>query len=438
MSLPRFTFTQRARPFLEVGVGDSRIEGQAARWDVQRWDASDALWGGVEPNWQDVTCHTFAISITAGRDRTADRFTVATMTVTAGNLTGWADFTPPTEGDLNTLQLRPGRSVRFGVDHVELGRVVLFRGVIDAIGATYDPDDPDAITLEAIDALGEVGRPYLVDLNSDPSNSGEEVDARLERLLDLAQWPPSKRRIDGSSLPLLPIKTEGQVADLVGITADSAGGSIFGDPEGDVVYRALDWQMWPSTRPPDATIGNVEKGDVCPVRWERPYAREDMANVVHLANTRDPDPDKVQASDLSSWGLYGIETFERTDLTTQDPAVLQALADRYLETRGAATIPRVRAVTLDARTEDNVVDLLAFSSPYVPSRYRCRLTLARGPVFDEEYLLTGISHDIGPEAWTADLSLDLAAPWRMVGTARWEPAIGPNAGRSKWDRVTWS
>jgi len=435
MALPRFTLTDRARPFLEVGIGDSRTQGQAARWDVQRWDTPEAIWSGAEPDWQDVTCEAYTVSIVAGRDRTADRFGVGTMTVTARNLTGWADLQPPDPEDWNTLMLRPGRSVRFGVDHVTAGRLVLFRGYVDAVRPSYDPDDLDTVTLDCIDALGEVGRARLVEA-AEPSHGGEYVTARLGRILDAAQWPPAKRNLAGSSLPLLPVALDGQAADLLGITSDSAGGSVFGSTDGGIRYRAIDWQMWHG--PPDATIGNVGPDDVCPVRWERPFAREDISNLVNLANRREPEPDRVQVTDPASWGLYGVEPFERTDLDTQNVADLQLLADRYLQTRGADTIPRVRSVSLDGRTGDDVVDLLSTTTPFLPSRYRCRLQLLRGLVFDAEYLTTGVRHDIGPEGWETDLTLDVAAPWEMIGSARWEPADEPDTGLSRWDRVLWN
>lgn len=435
MGLPRFTWTGRARPFLELGVGDERVVGNAARWDVQRWDQADAIWSGLEPDWQDVTCDGYTVGITLGRERTTDRFEVGTMTVTAANVSGWADLHPPDPGDINTLMLRPGRSIRFGVDHATLGRVVLFRGFVDVVEPLYEPGS-DVVNLQCIDALGEVGK---VRLSSDvETGSGEYVHTRLGRILDAAQWPTEKRTFAGSSIALLPVKIDGQSADLLGATADSAGGAIFGDTDAAITYRAMDWQAWQTSKPPDATIGNVGAGDVCPTRWQRPYARAEMANRIILGNTRQPAADVVQRDDPTSWGLYGVETFERTDLTTSAVAELTKMADRLLKTRGADTIPRVRTVSLDARTGDDVVDLLTASSCYRPARYRCRLALERGLVFDQNHYCTGVSHDIGPDGWTSELLLDIADPYAATSTPRWEPASGADAGLSRWDRVNWN
>lgn len=435
MSLPSFDFTNRCRPFLELGVGDSRVPGNGARWDVQRWDQPDALWSGEEPVWQDVTCQAFDVRIEMGRDRSTDRFIVGTLTVVASNLTGWADLVPPDPGDINTLMLRPGRSIRFGVDHVDLGRVVLFRGFVDVVDPTYEPGS-NVVRLECIDALGEVGR---TDLSAaDPAGGGEPPDRRIARVLDAIPWPESKRHLDATSTPLLAAALDGQVADLVGRAADSNGGSVFGDVDGAITYRAMDWQTYPSARPPDATIGNVGPFDVCPVRWVRPYARADMSNRVVVGNRRQPDPDVVVVEDADSFAMYGVETFAQTDLDTQDVADLGRLASRHLVVRGPDTIPRVRSVSLDGRTGDDVVDLLAASSCYRPGRYRCRLELERGLVFDAEHYCTGIAHVITPDTWVSDLNLDLAAIYSAASAPRWEPASGADAGLARWDRATWN
>lgn len=435
MALPRFTWTTQARPFLELGIGDSRVAVAAARWDVQRWDQPDAVWSGVEPFWQDVTCEAYQVGITVGRERTTDRFEVGTMTVVAANVSGWADLQPPAPGDINTLMLRPGRAIRFGVDHVTQGRVVLFRGFIDVVDPVYEPGS-DVVNLQCVDALGEVGKVRLTDPVE--TGDGEYVHTRLGRILDVVQWPPEKRDIAGSSIALLAAKIDGQAADLLGQTSDSAGGAVFGDTNGSVAYRAADWQMWQTSTAPDATIGNVAADDVCPTRWQRPYSRAEMSNVIILGNVRQPTADVVSRSDSSSWGLYGIETFERTDLATQDVAQLALMADRYLATRGANTIPRVRTVSFDARTADNVVDLLTSSSCYRPSRYRCRLALERGLIFDQQHYCTGANHDISPDGWTSELLLDIADPYAATNTPRWEPASGADAGLSRWDRVAWN
>jgi len=127
--------------------------------------------------------------------------------------------------------------------------------------------------------------------------------------------------------------------------------------------------------------------------------------------------------------LYGIEPFTRTDLLTETPDLLALLARRDLVTRGHTTAPRVRSVTLDARTADNALDLMATVDVYDPSRYRCRLEYDRGLVFDGEYFATAVAHEVTPTGWTLELNLDSAAPFAVAGE-RWDSG--------HWDSTVWA
>jgi hypothetical protein len=162
-----------------------------------------------------------------------------------------------------------------------------------------------------------------------------------------------------------------------------------------------------------------------------------MATRIIVGNTSEP-PLRAVIDDPSSFALYGVEGFERTDLSTRDQADLNRLANRYYFTRGPNTIPRIRTVSFDARTADNVVDLLTAASPYVPTRYRCRLLLNRGLVFDQEHYCTGVGYVVTPDGWTADLNLDISDPFKATSAPRWEPASGADAGLARWDRATWN
>lgn len=141
------------------------------------------------------------------------------------------------------------------------------------------------------------------------------------------------------------------------------------------------------------------------------------------------EPAYVVVDDIDGQRLYGIEPFERTDLLTERYDLLQLLARRILQTRNASTAPRVRSVSLDARTADNALDLMSTVDVYDPSRYRCRLQYPRGLVFDEEYFATAVAHEVTPNGWTLELNLDSAAPFAVPGE-RWDAAY--------WDNSVWA
>ena len=427
MSLALFTFTQRARPFVELGVGEQRVPTGQARWDTARWDTATDLWAGTVPYWLDITCDTHEAMCEYGRQRVVDRFAVGEATLVVNNATGWADPTRPADDVEGTVSMRPGRRIRFGVDHVVLGRCVLWQGVIDEVVPTYTPAPyDDAVQLHVIDALGEVNRAKLKAL-ADPVGVGERASARIQRILDAALWPAEWRSIDDSSTALLGTTLGGQVADMLGATADSAGGAVFGDLSGRLCFRGRDWQTYLPTEPNDGTIGNVEPTDVCPVAWERPYRRADIATRVLLGREGDA---VVQLDDLPAQAIFGIEPYERLDLLTMGDPDLLRLAQRQLQVRSADTAPRVRSVSLDASTSAAALDLMATVDPYEPSRYRCRLRQERGDVFDAEHFATGVRHELTRDSWTLQLNLDLAGQYEAAG-ARWDRGLG-------WDRDTWA
>lgn len=424
MSLASFTFTERARPIVELGIGDTRMPTGNATWDVARWDtAPGATWTGTEPTWLDVTCDVFTYRTEYGRRRTTDRFVPGVASVVVNNSSGWAD--PNVAVDPGVLTVRPGRAIRVGVVHEVYGVRWLFRGFVDAMTPTYVPGETDAVELACIDALGEVNRAKLLP-NHDAIAGGDTVTQRISRLLDLAEWSTVKRDLWPTSDTLIADTMGGQVADLLGQAADSGGGSVFGDSEARIAYRPRDWQTYIPGTPVAATIGNVDPADVCPTRWERPFARADLATRVIIG--RDLETALVLDDDPAQLP-YGIEPFERTDLLTESDARLQQLGERILRTRAASSSPRIRSVSLDARTAPNVLDLMTSVDVYLPSRYRCRLEYPRGTVFDEEHFATGVAHEVTPKAWTLELNLDLASPFAAAG-GRWDGA--------RWDQATWT
>jgi len=166
--------------------------------------------------------------------------------------------------------------------------------------------------------------------------------------------------------------------------------------------------------------------DVCPVNWTRPFERADIATRAIMGRTA---ASAVMVDDTDGIARYGIEPYERTDLLTASDASVLMLAERVLRVRGEDTAPRVRSVSLDASTSDGALDLLCTVDIFEPSRYRCRLILPRGTVFDDEYFATGVNHLIERDTWSLELNLDVAAPFAAAG-GEWDGAY--------WDLATWA
>ena len=427
MGAPLFN-TARATVFVEVGIGDSRIPSGQGRWDVDRWDTAGAEWAGVEPTWLDVTCDARHWDTLTGRASVLERFLPGSLRLVLDDPAGTYSVMPP-DGDAALLILRPGRQIRWGIDHATMGRVVMWRGIVDEVNPVYPPigEGTDGVEVVAVDMLGDVGRAKITGTVELPAQT---TSARVHAILDAALVTAERRDVTPSSVGLVPAELSGQAADLLGRTADSEGGAIYGDTDGRVTFRPRDWQTYVPGTPVDATIGNVEPADICPSGWVTTFRRADLTTRAIMG--RD-DGTVAVVDDHDGQVAYGIEPFERTDLWCDTVDQLARLANRWIAVRSGNAVPRIQSVAFDAARGDVVVDLLAATSPFTPSRWRCRHDDDGRLVFDRDMFVTAVAHTVTAgnhgARWTAVVSLDPAAPFAAPG-GRWDTA--------GWDRAIWT
>lgn len=107
---------------------------------------------------------------------------------------------------------------------------------------------------------------------------------------------------------------------------------------------------------------------------------------------------------------YGRMTFNRTDLINMRRDLFQKIADRILEVRGSNSVPRLEAVTLDARTGDKLatMELMSSAAPEKPSRYRMFLHVDGRTIFDRMCFASAVRHFISNDEWTLRITLDVA------------------------------
>jgi hypothetical protein len=211
---------------------------------------------------------------------------------------------------------------------------------------------------------------------------------------------------------------------------------IVEDPPGSGLF-VIGSGLVPGTPPAPA--------DTCPSSWELSFARADIATQVLLGRTGDTAPrtypTATQLADLSNGtqyglGMFGVESFKRTDLETQNLSDLDFLAERILTTRSWVYMPRVIAVTVTAKASaPQTYTTLSAASPYLPARFKCQHRVDGRDVFDRVMLVTGVEHSISPAGWEARISLDDALPYLVGGDhpARWD-----ETDVALWDFATWA
>jgi hypothetical protein len=367
----------------------------------------------------DDSCDAIEATAFYGRERAVAVFDVGTATFRVANPAGLWDYPPTT--DATVVSLRPGRPVRVGVTVNGGAPVWLWRGWIDATAASYDPTVGDTVDVSCICAKGEAGRADLAKLDT-PAGDGETVTARLNRYCDAAQFPAARRQFDVSGTTLAATSLGGRTAALFDRSARSAGGDVFGNQDGYLVYRSQDWQSR-GPGPPDGYIGNRGvPGEVCPNGWDVWFNRSDFTAQVNYGAQGGTVSTVVDPVNVNRFGAGTPETYTMTDLETQDATVRTLLAQRILRVRNFNLAPRVAGCTLDA-ARPGVADLLAAADPFAPTMYSCGHVARDGrPVFARMLYLTGVEHSITAGAWTARLALDDATPWQTNAASYYDAA----------------
>lgn len=418
MATPRIVTAPSVRPVMQVAVGDADVQVGQAVYDTARYDQyPDATYSGLDAQWTDDTCDVIEAVTFYGRERSADQFDVGTATLRVANPDGLWDY-PPTS-DATVISLRPGRQIRVGVSVAAAAPVWLFHGWIDATAPGYDPAVGDVVDVSAVCAKGEAGRADLAKLDA-PVGDAETVTDRMTRYANAVAFPANRRQFDASGTTLIATSLGGRAGALFDRSARSAGGDVFGDRHGNLVYRPQDWQTRGPGVPPDATIGNRGlPGEVCPNAWEVLFNRSDFTSRVNYGQSGGT---VSTLDDLAAQSSYGVETYTMTDLETVDAPTRVLLAQRVLRVRNFKLAPRIAGCTVDA-ARPGVPALLAAADPFAPSMYSCGHVTPDGrAVFARTMYLTGIEHTVDAGSWTARLSLDDAAPWQTNADSRYDTA----------------
>jgi hypothetical protein len=406
-------FDDWAELHIELGVGDSNAPTVDTLWGAARWSAATSHWSGLEPSWLDVTGRMLEANVQRGRRNWTDRIGMSSAVVAADNADGWLTWNSAT---LGTQDVRPGRPLRLWARIVADGaHRDLWRGFVEGIDDAYDPGQRPKASVRAQDALAQVAH---VDLpEQSPLGAGERTDVRVGRVLDNADWPASWRMLEQGQVTVQATNLARNLADELGITADSEGGAAYAGTDGRVYFRNRDWlRVAPYATTVQATIGPA--GAVCASEHTVVRDAADIRNDVQLARAGGTMQRYVDADSVA---LYRRRTYQRGDLICETDPQVQLLAQRIVGSRSKSTV-RLTDVTVP------VVD--AASAGFVASvDYGWRLVVQwedASESWSREVHVMGVNHHIRPTGWTCTLAVDdaVAQPTQPWGAGRW--------GSAKW------
>lgn len=393
-------------------------------WDISLW--GEALWGSVDPVWQDMTRYVIEVTIDRGAERWGQRFRVGTCSIVVDNTDGF--FTPGVDVPNSPFfrEFRPGRRIRVVAlpDPADPDlKVPLFTGRLDA---SVDQFGEGAVApvavLHCLDPLAEFhasnppeGTPTGVQLTS------ERVHAALDRI----GWPEDLRDIQTGLHTIQSSTLANTTLEECQRAADAEGGAFFASADGKATFKARNWlteddrsvniQGW---------IGYDEAPEgaqAAPVldasgSWE-------LARVVNDVGFARAGGVMQFAEDPASIQAYGRRSYRRTDFLNFSDGELASLAVRYLQSFREPRL-RVDSVTISAVADPDNEDRnrLMWDTRF-GDRLAVRIKTRRWDAEREVHVM-GISHHITASDWQVTFRLDDA---QTLPTTFWvlqDPNLG--------------
>lgn len=326
-------------PMIVGGVNVDRIDvalysrtpsGSTQPWGVQwrNFTLTDVTAVSAPSfTWRAVECDGMDASIRYGRARFTERYDVATSQVMLNNVSGEYTYQDP-----HPWGFRPGRMFRLRAQYKGTTYPLVF-GVIDRIKTVMTINGKANVTLTVFDTTSycsDVPTPSIWFMNpgtiNDPdAKSGNRVNA----LLNTVGYAASMRVIDAGIFGMQNVNESGRgIREEIGVTADSEGGSFFGERDGRVIYRDRSWASRDPrggtvqanfTAVPGDMIIDLQPDDVptdpnapviCPATMDTDWSMERVINLITLAVVGGT---KQYFSNVPSQSENGIRTYQRFD-----------------------------------------------------------------------------------------------------------------------------
>lgn len=398
---------------LELGTGATRPGGVPSLWDTGLWDS--ALWSGQEPLWLPVECvRIVSVGIRGGRDTPWDSFDAGTCGIVFAdedNRYAWSpDIDPP------DTALRPGSPVRVQALYQGV-RYPLFRGYVEILSESIDGESVIQVSLSCQDAISQIARSDA--LEQSPVGAGDTTTQRVNRLLDVAQWPTDWRILDATTVTHQATTLAQPTWDEMLTVVWTEGGAVYGDRNGNIRLRARTWYLDdPKSTTVQKVVGNVS--GVCPASIEWARAADDVVNDVSLARV---GGSAVTRQDLGSWSRYGRRSWHRFDLSADNDAAVAARADLLLEERKAPR-PQIDAIVIDGEAAQDWPFMLSVD-------YGWKLDVwYRHPVYGWEIhfpvFVQSVETQVRPDGWQLRLGVNDVDPIDQAlsywDIARWDNA----------------
>jgi hypothetical protein len=349
----------------------------------------------------DISDMVMKCSTRRGRNRILSNFEAGTATVTLNDPE--SKFNPQNPASPYFTKLLPLRKIRIYSEleyESELVQVDIFAGYITSYDTNFNVGvyDTSTVTLQCVDAFRLLNN---VATNIAPvpgATAGQLSGARVNTLLDFANFPDSMRTTDpgestmqadpGQNRSILAAIQTVEQSEFGAFFVGRSGKTLFLDR--DKVSRLADSEA--RTYSDDGDPGTFTYSNL-------DFAYDDQLILNNIVVTRLNGVEPGFASDPASISTYFIKSGQRNDLLIQSDQESQDQANMLLVARKNADL-RIDSMLLNLYSAESDLETLVNLTLDIYTLVIITKDMAGGSTIRRELFVQGVQHDITPKSWT--------------------------------------
>ena len=347
----------------------------------------------------DVSNIALRVQTKRGRNRILNKFEAGSASIVLRDDNG--DFSPSNVDSPYYGKLVPLRKVRVWADYQDeitlvTTRYFIFSGYITSFDTNFVRgfEETSTVTLQCVDGFRLLNNIAITTVSG--ASAGQLSGARINALLDVADYPTSQRAIDaGNSTMQADPGTSRSLLDAIQTVEHSEFGGFFFQKTGTATFYSRDTV----SQKADATPYNFSDEGSGIGFAEIDFAYDDQLIVNDVTVTRAGGvAQNVQNAD--SINTYFIHSGQRSGILVQTDEEAYNQAVMLLQARANATL-RIDSMTLNlfdtnAAANDRINAALGME---IFSLLNITKQMPGGSTVTRELFCQGVSHDITPRSW---------------------------------------
>ena len=347
----------------------------------------------------DVSNITLRIQTKRGRNRILNKFEAGSATIVLRDDNG--DFSPTNVSSPYYGKLVPLRKIRIWADYQDeitliTTRYFIFSGYITSYDTNFVRgfEDTSTVTLQCVDGFRLFNNIAISTVAG--TSAGQLSGARINALLDVADYPTSQRAIDdGNSTMQADPATSRSLLEAIQTVEQSEFGGFFFQKTGTATFYSRDT----ISKAADATPYEFSDDGTKIGYAQIDFAYDDQLIVNDVVVQRLGGVAQ-QVQDADSINTYFIHSGQRTGILVQTDIEANDQAVMLLNTRKNATT-RIDSMTLNlfdtnAAANDRINAALQME---IFSLLNISKLMPGGSTVTRELFCQGISHEITPRSW---------------------------------------